>query len=133
MSNFAKRLSQALSERQISQTELAAAIGKGKSSVSQYLSGRSIPRSNVQKKIAEVLDCTVEWLNSEVPADDNTEMGLRNVSVSDVAKLIGKGEEFVRISLQVGTAPFGFAVKNKSRWSYHISPKKLDEYIGALV
>lgn len=133
MSNFAKRLNQAMVERCVKQTELAAAIGKGKSSVSQYLSGRSVPRPDVQEKIAEVLDCTVEWLNSEVPTDDKTEMGLRNVSVSDAAKLIGKGEEFVRISLQVGTAPFGFAVKNKSRWSYHISPKKLDEYIGALV
>lgn len=130
MNNFAKRLNQALSERQLSQCELATAIGKGKSSVSQYLSGRSVPRPDVQEKIAEVLECTVEWLNSEVASNDTSDNGLRNVSVSDAAKIIGKGEEFVRSGLRMGTAPFGFAVRNKTRWSYHISPKKLNEYVG---
>jgi transcriptional regulator with XRE-family HTH domain len=42
--SFAKRLNQAMTERQISQTELAAAIGKGKSSVSQYISGKNVPK-----------------------------------------------------------------------------------------
>ena len=130
MNNFAKRLNQALSERQLSQCELATAIGKGKSSVSQYLSGRSVPRPDVQEKIAEVLECTVKWLNSEVPANDTLDNGLKNVSIAQAAKILGKGEEFVRIGLQMGTTPFGFAVRNKTRWSYHISPKKLNEYVG---
>lgn len=130
MNNFAKRLNQALSERQLSQCELAAAIGKGKSSVSQYLSGRSVPRPESQEKIAEVLECTVEWLNSEVTSNDTSDNGLKKVSVAQAAKIIGKGEQFVRVGLRMGTAPFGFAVRNKSRWSYHISPKKLNEYVG---
>jgi len=130
MNSFAERLNQAMTERQVSQKELAAAIGKGKSSVSQYLSGRSIPRPEVQKSIADFLDCTVEWLNSEVPASDHSSTGLKNVSVEQAAKMLGKSEQFVRVALQMGTAPFGFAAKNKTVWSYHISPKKLTEYIG---
>lgn len=130
--SFAKRLNQAMLERKISQKELAAAIGKGKSSISQYLSGRSIPRPDVQEEIAQVLDCTVEWLNSEVTINDHTESGLRNISVTQCAKEIGKSEQFVRVALQTGTAPFGFAAKNKSKWSYHISPKRLNEYIGSM-
>lgn len=133
MNNFAERLNQAMLERKISQKELAAAIGKGKSSVSQYLSGRSIPRPDVQEEIAQVLDCTVEWLNSEVPMNDHTENGLKNISVTKCAKEIGKSEQFVRVALQTGTAPFGFAAKNKSKWSYHISPKRLNEYIGSMI
>lgn len=132
MNNFAERLNQAMVERQMSQKELAAAIGKGKSSVSQYLSGRSVPRPDVQKQIADFLDCTVDWLNSEVPASDHTEKGLKNISVEQCAKLLGKSEQFIRVALQTGTAPFGFAVKNKTVYSYHISPKKLNEYIGTL-
>lgn len=132
MNNFAERLNQAMVERQVSQKELAAAIGKGKSSVSQYLSGRSVPRPDVQKQIADFLDCTVDWLNSEVPASDHTEKGLKNISVEQCAKLLGKSEQFIRVALQTGTAPFGFAVKNKTVYSYHISPKKLNEYIGTL-
>lgn len=129
--SFAKRLKQAMDERQMTQAELAARIGKGKSSVSQYLSGKNIPKDDVQKQIAEVLDCTVEFLNSEVPANDHSEKGMKNVSVAEAAKLLGKSEQFVRVALQTGVAPFGFAVKNKTVFSYHISPKKLAEYIGA--
>jgi len=132
MNNFAERLNQAMVERQVSQKELAAAIGKGKSSVSQYLSGRSVPRPEVQKAIADFLDCTVQWLNSEVPASDTSDAGLKNISVERCASILGKSEQFVRVALQTGTAPFGFAVCNKSKYSYHISPKKLKEYVGEL-
>lgn len=113
----------------MTQAELAARIGKGKSSVSQYLSGKNIPKDDVQKQIAEVLDCTVDFLNSEV--SDDGDIHLKNVPVSEAAKLLGKSEQFVRVALQTGVAPFGFAVKNKTVFSYHISPKKLAEYIGA--
>ena len=125
---FAKRLKQAMNERQMTQAELAARIGKGKSSVSQYLSGKNIPKDDVQKQIAKVLDCTVEFLNSEVP--DDGDIYLKNVPVVEAAKMLGISPQSVRIALQTGVAPFGFAVKNKTVFSYHISPKKLAEYIN---
>ena len=129
--SFASQLKQAMIEREMSQAELAARIGKGKSSISQYLSGKNIPKDSVQVKIAEVLDCTVDFLNSEVPTSDHIDNGMKNISVSECAKILGKSEQFVRVALQTGVAPFGFAVKNKSVYSYHISPKKLEEYMGA--
>ena len=129
--SFASRLKQTLDERQMSQAELATRIGKGKSSVSQYLSGKNIPKDDVQKKIAEVLDCTVEFLNSEDPGTERSDDVQKNISVAECAKRIGKSEQFVRVALQTGVAPFGFAVKNKSVYSYHISPKLLDEYVSA--
>ena len=127
--SFAKKLKQAMNERQMTQAELAARIGKGKSSVSQYLSGKNIPKDDVQKRIAEVLDCTVEFLNSEV--SDDGDIYLKNVPVAEAAKMLGISPQSVRIALQTGVAPFGFAVKNSSVFTYHISPKKLAEYIGA--
>lgn len=128
--SFASRLKQAMDERNMSQAELAAQIGKGKSSVSQYISGKNIPKDDVQQQIAAVLDCSVEWLNEEVPSNNTSTVGLHNITVAEAAKRIDKSEQFVRVALQTGTAPFGFAAKNKTRWSYHISPKKLDEYVG---
>lgn len=126
--SFARQLKLMMDDRGISQTELAARIGKGKSSVSQYLSGKNIPKSDVQMKIAEVLECTVECLNTgDVFEFDET----KNISVAECAKILGKSEQFVRVALQTGVAPFGFAVKNKTMYSYHISPKKLNEYISA--
>ena len=127
--SFAKQLKKAMADAEMNQAELAAAIGKGKSSVSQYVSGKNIPKDDVQEKIAEVLGCTVEFLNSDPVVEDDSEI-LGNVSVRECARRLNKSEQFVRHALQSGTAPFGFAVKNKSVFSYHISPKKLAEYIG---
>ena len=127
--SFASRLKEVMNEKQVTQAQLATLIGKGKSSVSQYLSGKNIPKEDVQMQIAEVLGCTVDFLNSEVPANDHSEE--KNISVAEAAKRLGKSEQFVRVALQKGIAPFGFAVKTKTMYSYHISPKKLDEYISA--
>lgn len=128
---FSKRLKQAMNIAGINQVELANAIGKGKSSVSQYIAGKNVPKDSVKQQIAEVLGCTVEFLNGETTEEVDDHEETRNISVSECAKLLGKSEQFVRIALQTGAAPFGFAVKNKSTYSYHISPKKLNEYIGA--
>lgn len=129
--SFAANLKQAMDDKQISQSELADAIDKGKSSVSQYLSGKNIPKKSVQAQIAEVLGCTVEFLNREDSVLESCDMSVKNISVAECAKILGKSEQFVRVALQKGIAPFGFAVKNKSVYSYHISPKKLSEYINA--
>ena len=126
--SFSRKLNQVMMERGMSQTELASKIGKGKSSVNQYLSGKNVPKADVQKQIAEVLGCTVEFLNSEEISDSPVE--INNISVAECARRLGKSEQFVRVALQTGAAPFGFAIKNKSVFSYHISPKKLAEYIG---
>ena len=53
-----------------------------------------------------------------------------NITVSEVATLMGKREQFVRIGLQRGLLPIGTAIKTGSKYSYYISPKLLEEYIG---
>jgi len=56
----------------------------------------------------------------------------RKITVKQAAEMLGKSQPFVRIGLQRGLLPIGAAVKTSSRWSYHISPKLLEEYIGRL-
>lgn len=127
--SFASNLKQKMNELEISQVDLAKGINKGKSSISQYLSGKHIPQDNVKKQIADFLGCTIDDLEKEATLnlDINT---CNNVPIWKAAMLLNKSEEFIRIALQMGTAPFGFASKKKTKWSYHISPKKLKEYIG---
>ena len=127
--SFASNLKQKMNELEISQIELANGISKGKSSISQYLSGKHIPQDKVKEQIANFLGCSVEDLEKEDEQDLNINT-CNNVPIWKAAMLLNKSEEFIRISLQMGTAPFGFAAKKKSKWSYHISPKKLTEYIG---
>lgn len=52
------------------------------------------------------------------------------ISVSETAKFLGKSPQFVRIGLQRGVLPIGTAVKMSSKWTYHISPKLLRDYMG---
>lgn len=52
------------------------------------------------------------------------------MTVKECAALLGKSEQFVRIGLQRGILPFGYAVKMSSKWTYHISRYKVKEYLG---
>lgn len=53
-----------------------------------------------------------------------------NISVKEAAERLGKSQPFVRIGLQRGLLPIGTAVKMSSKWTYHISEKLLNEYVG---
>ena len=52
------------------------------------------------------------------------------MTVKECAELLNKSQQFVRIGLQRGALPFGYAVKLSSRWTYHISAHKVYEYLG---
>ncbi|MFC4355343.1 helix-turn-helix domain-containing protein [Chryseomicrobium palamuruense] len=120
--NYAEQLKTAMESANMTQVELAALTGIGKSSISQYLSGKNEPNQKRKDKIAEALGLNPETSN----ADGQT----KNLSVKEAAELLGKSEQFVRVGLQRSILPFGTAVKLSSKWTYHISPKKFYEYIG---
>ena len=57
----------------------------------------------------------------------------KNIKVAEAAKIMGKDLMFVRKGLQRNVLPFGYAIETKpDRWSYHISRKKFEEYMGNL-
>jgi len=131
--SYSQRLKQAMEERNMSQAELSALTGIGKSSISQYLSGKNEPKAKATEKLSEALDVSAAFLNGLTTCSDSTDdpKGLKNIPVSLAAQKIGKSEQFVRVGLQRKILPFGIAVQLSSRYSYHISPKLLEEYIGA--
>lgn len=56
----------------------------------------------------------------------------KNIPVDIAAKVIGKGNDFVRFGLQQQRLPIGAAVKSGStNYDYHISPYLLEKYIGS--
>ena len=64
---FAERLKEALNNKQMKQVDLVRCaqeqgVKLGKSHVSQYLSGKTIPRAEILHFISGVLDVTEEWL-----------------------------------------------------------------------
>ena len=52
------------------------------------------------------------------------------MTIAEAAELLGKSKQFIRIGLQRGILPFGYAVKMSSKYTYHISKNKLYEYLG---
>lgn len=46
------------------------------------------------------------------------------MSVKDAAAALGASETFVRRGLQQGRFPWGYAVKQRRRWSYFISEER---------
>jgi len=55
---------------------------------------------------------------------------MKNISIKKAAEEMGKSQEFVRISLQKGSLPFGIAEKLSSKYTYYISPKSFYDFIG---
>lgn len=55
---------------------------------------------------------------------------MNKLKVAECAKLLGKSPQFVRIGLQRGILPFGYAIKMSTVWTYHISEAKVYDYLG---
>lgn len=131
--SFAAQLKKAMEMRNMNQIELSSLTGLSKSSISQYCSGKNIPKDKTIEKMADALECSVAFLNGlDTPQanESSNPKGIHNISVAEAARRIGKCEQYVRKGLQDMRLPFGTAVMMSTKWSYQISPKLLDEYIG---
>lgn len=52
------------------------------------------------------------------------------LQVTKAAALMGVCQQFVRINMQRGEFPWGYAIKMSSHWTYFISAPKFEEYMG---
>lgn len=131
---FRDNLKQFMEEKDLTLSALSKESGIGKSSISQYLSGKNIPNEERIKHLADILECKVEDLVSEheekAEFDYPTGDEVWDVPVTLAAKLMHKKNDFVYLGLRQGIFPFGYAVKISSQWTYYISSKKFTEYTG---
>lgn len=68
------RLKTALELRQMKQSELSKLTGIGKSAISQYISGKFIPKQKALHIIAKTLDVSESWLMGyDVPINNNND------------------------------------------------------------
>ncbi len=127
--SFAEKLKKRMDEQMITSAELAYKTGICKSSISQYLSGKNIPGQGNLDKICNALNCFF-WSEDTLERTPS-EREQKNISIKQAAFLLGKSEQFVRVGLQKKILPFGSAVKiSGNKYTYHISPYKLNEYLG---
>jgi hypothetical protein len=60
---------------------------------------------------------------------------MKKITVRMAAKLMGKSELFVREAMKREFFDIGVAMQmpGSTKWSFHISPKKLADYLGMTV
>lgn len=59
------------------------------------------------------------------------EVEKNNLTVEEASELMGVSRQFVRVGLQKGILPFGYAVQiSRERFTYFISKQKFEEYTG---
>lgn len=130
--SFAEKLKALMGELDLSQSKLSDLTGIGKSSISQYLSGKNEPSKDRKKEIARKLGVQEDYFDTFETAATVQHDGVFNLPVTLAAKLMGKSKEWVKQSLRDGVFPWGYAVK-LTNWSYFISSVKFTEYTGIKV
>ena len=130
--SFAEKLKALMGELDLSQSKLSDLTGIGKSSISQYLSGKNEPSKDRKKEIARKLGVQEDYFDTFETAATVQHAGVFNLPVTLAAKLMGKSKEWVKQGLRDGVFPWGYAVK-LTNWSYFISSVKFTEYTGIKV
>lgn len=130
--SYAKRLERALIEADLKAAELSRRTGISKACLSQYLSGVSIPREDRQELIADALGKEIEWffLQNVMARNTAEELPDGRVPVYLAAAKLEMSPQSLRLALQQGRVPFGFAAQSEKGWTYYISSAKLQEYLG---
>lgn len=96
---FTGRLLQAMEREQMKQVDLLRLAEKegiklGKSQISQYVSGKTIPRDNILQFLAAALHCEAAWLKGEDTASDEKETA---------TKIMTEGNEVTMRSFEKST------------------------------
>ena len=129
---FAKKLKDALSHANMTQAQLAAKSGLTKASISQYIKGKHMPSRKAVNAIAAALDMPELYFTDEAEQINETNKRLPiRLTTQQAAKLMGVGAEMIRINLQNGALPFGYAMKGSGdRYVYSINTRQFMKYVG---
>ncbi len=126
---FSDKLKKLMGELDLTQSKLSSLTGIGKSSISQYLSGKNEPTKERKKEIARSLGVQENYFETFDPAAVIQNNEVINLPIPLVAKLMKKSRDWVEKGLQDRVFPWGYAVKLK-KWGYFISSVKFTEYTG---
>ena len=96
---FAKRLCEAMNNKKVKQVDIineaeSKGIKIGKSHISQYVNGKTIPRDNILSFLAEYLNVELEWLRGNSMLD--SEKYIDNETENKIEKNVIKGDIIMR-------------------------------------
>ena len=131
---FSEQLLNLMNDLRLTQTQVSNLTGVGKSSISQYLSGKNEPSAERKKQIAVALGVDENYFEHIVKAPPVLTVGKKvKIRPDKAAKLLGVSYEFITKGLQDRVFPWGYAVQFTKEWSYCILAGKFSEYTGIAV
>ncbi len=101
MSEFGEKLKKIRLERKMNQIELAEKMGMKQASISQFENGQRLPTPANIKKLASILEVSVEYLAGKSDGKFERELLMRNIQglspetlrkINDIAEAFKKSE-----------------------------------------
>lgn len=136
---FHEKLRKAMQELNINQVQVAGSIGKSTASVSNYVKGTQTPSWEEQRNIALSLGLKPDYFEE----DDEPILKLVHRGKAEAidrllpveaAKFLSMDAKTVRIGLQQGVFPWGYAIKtSENHWTYFINAKRFAEIEGVII
>lgn len=126
---FSDKLKKLMNELDLTQTAVSNLTGIGKSSLSQYLSGKHEPSRERKREIALALGVQEDYFDMFLPTARVEQNEVVNIPPELAARLMKKSAAFIKQGLKDGVFPWGYAVK-MGKWNYWISSVKFTEYTG---
>lgn len=134
---FNEKLKQAMQQLGISQAQVVGMTGIGKSSISQYLSGKNVPTAERQKNIAVSLGLEADYFEKDdftVRLLKKNSGGIAQIRTKDVGILMKMSHTTVEEGLKQGVFPWGYAIKTSDNYyRYFINAQRFAEIEGVQV
>lgn len=131
---FKDKLNDVLCSAGITQSQLSGLTGIGRSSISQYCSGKNIPTEQRQREIALVLGLEENYFQQEDVAAIKQSGKVARLTPEEVADLLGMSKSTIRAGLRDGVFPWGYAIHGSGgKWVYFINAKRFAEIEGITV
>lgn len=133
---FSEKLKQAMQQLGINQAQVVGMTGKSKGSISMYLNDKTVPSEQVQSDIAVSLGLAPDYFEQEdtVTASLKESGTISRIKTEDAAKLLGIDKRTLRLGLQQGVFPWGYAIRtSEHRWAYFINARRFAEIEGVAV
>ena len=135
---YDKKLKSVMSDLEITQSQLCKITGIGRSSISQYLSGKNEPTEERKKAIATALGLPEDYFSfEEVIAKPKVKKGggiIPRFTLTETAELMGMSKKVVAHGLQEGIFPWGYAVRGRGdKFVYFINAKRFAEIEGIAI
>lgn len=102
MATLGDRIKSLLSQKGMTQKELARKVGCTEAAVSHYVKGDRVPRSSVMTKIAVALGTTSDYLTEGIPQDAKSELGYAKKLIARNAEHMSPAEKREIIDILIG-------------------------------